>query len=295
MLRSMTAYSRASLTTSLGHFTAEIQSVNRKHLEVNAFLPKELLRFDSEIKKMLNDLVSRGQINLKIFATFDQQAPVVVIPNLPLVRQMKAAWDQIAKELNLDAARGFTLEMLADQEDVLLYEENLQDEELYRVAIKNVVELALKDLIAMKIREGVALQQDISLRLNNLRRCIGLIADKTPGATQKYRQKLIERLEELLSGCVENEERILREVAVFAEKIDISEEVTRFQSHLDQINALLEGSASSVGKTLEFFLQELNREANTVGSKSSDVEISRLVIEIKSELEKIREQIQNVE
>lgn len=295
MLRSMTAYSRASLTTSLGHFTAEIQSVNRKHLEVNAFLPKELLRFDSEIKKMLNDQVSRGQINLKIFATFDQQAPVVVIPNLPLVRQMKAAWDQIAKELNLDAGRGFTLEMLADQEDVLLYEENLQDEELYRLAIKNVVELALKDLIEMKIREGVALQQDISLRLNNLRRCIGLIADKTPGATQKYRQKLIERLEELLSGCVENEERILREVAVFAEKIDISEELTRFQSHLDQINALLEGSASSVGKTLEFFLQELNREANTVGSKSSDVEISRLVIEIKSELEKIREQIQNVE
>lgn len=291
----MTAYSRASLTTPLGHFTVEIQSVNRKHLEINALLPKELLRFDGDIKKILNELISRGQINLKIFATFDQQAPVTVKPNLPLVRQIKAAWDLIAKELNLKTDGGCTLEMLASQEDVLLYGENLQDEEQYRIAIKRVVALSLKDLLEMKIREGIALQRDICARLDCLQRCIERIAEKVPGATQKYRQKLLERLEEVLPGCVENEERILREVAVFAEKVDISEEVIRFRSHLVQVNDLLQSETSSVGKTLEFFLQELNREVNTVGSKSSDVEISRLVIEIKSELEKIREQIQNVE
>lgn len=296
MLKSMTAYGRGSALTPLGRFVAEIQSVNRKYLEINTALPRELMRFEIDVKKWAAAQIFRGQVNIRIFAHFDKVAPVAVTPNLPLVRQLKAAWDKIAEELGIPENRGFSLSMLAKENDVLVFEEDLKEESQYRGALQSAIEEALKYLMEMKAREGTELQRDIASRLEKMRQWIGRIAEKAPGATSKYRQKLIERLEEVLPGSVENEERILREVCVYAEKIDIAEELTRFESHLKQFNDLMiSGTVGSVAKTLEFLLQELNREVNTIGSKSSDVDVSHLVVDIKSELERIREQIQNVE
>lgn len=293
MLKGMTAYGRGSFQSEIGHFIAEIQSVNRKFLDIQIQLPKELIRFEAELRRYLIPHMARGQVSLKIFATFDDMIPVVVHPNLPLARQLKGAWDRIAAELGVPAKK-FDLSLLAKEDEIISFESNLHDEQLYHDALLQVVKDAMKGFQEMKRMEGAALQQDIGSRIAKMKDILSMIQEKAPTATKKYREKLLARLEELLPGSVENDERVYREVAIFAEKVDIAEEVTRFSYHLKHALELLD-SKDSVGKTFEFVIQEMNREANTIGSKSSDLEITRNVIDIKSELEKIREQIQNVE
>lgn len=294
MLKSMTAYGRASHVSTLGHFIVEIQSLNRKHLEMNILLPKELLRFDADIKKWIAGQVGRGQINVKLSVAFDQVSPFVVTPNINLAKQIKAAWDAIAAELQVPADKGFTLSMLSEEKELLSYEEVVLDEEAYRKVLHEVISDALNKLLAMKLREGESLYQDIARRLDKIALILKDIAVKAPNATERFRQRLLERLQEVLGGTIEHEERLLREVCVFAEKIDIAEELTRLDSHLKQVSLLLSDD-QAIGKTLEFLVQEMNREINTISSKSSDIDISRWTVEVKSELERIREQIQNIE
>lgn len=294
MLKSMTAYGRAHLRSKIGYFTIEIHSVNRKFLEVSVQTPRELNRFDIEIKKWLLPYITRGQVTIKITATFENTTPFLIHPDLSLARQLKSAWLEIATELGMDQNE-FSLSLISRVEGLLKSEENLQEEDYYRQALKEVFEEVLNKFTEMKIQEGLVLQQDIINRIQIIRLVLDSIVKKVPGATLKYRNKLMNRLNELLPEHTENEERILREVALFAEKIDIVEEITRFTFHLTHFEELIHSALPSVGKTLEFVLQELNREINTIGSKSSDIEIARSVIEIKSELERIREQIQNVE
>lgn len=289
----MTAYARASLKTKLGQFVVEIQSVNRKFLEVNTVLPKEFVRFDTEIKKWIGELISRGQVNFKLFVNFDQLAPTTIQPNLNLARQMKQAFDLIAKDLGLKSE--FTLDLIKDQKDLILYAEEFENEEEYRLAIKEVVHLALSDLVKMKRLEGQTLLADIETRTHYLKTSMEQIEQLAGDAVEKQREKLIKKLNEIQPGFLENEDRLLKEICLFAEKVDISEEITRFKSHIDQFLDLLNSNHDTIGKTLEFIIQEMNRETNTIGSKASDINISKLVIGIKSELEKIREQIQNVE
>ena len=294
MLKSMTAYGRGVLTAPLGQFVVEIQSVKRKHLEIQVSLPRELAQFDIELKKWLGLVVARGQVAVKVSAAFQGPVPFVVRPNLSLARQLKDAWDQIAQELQLDE-NAFSLALLRGTEDLLSFEENRAEEEHYRQLLKQSFEMALKSFTQMKEQEGAVLQNDILGRLEKMRISLSSIEVKAPHATSRHREKLIARLEEILPGRIENEERILREIALFAEKIDITEEITRFKCHLTHAEELIHSGERSVGKTLEFLVQELNREANTIGSKSSELEIARAVIDIKSELERIREQIQNIE
>lgn len=295
MLKSMTAYGRARIKADVGHIVVDIQSINRKHLEINVLLPKELDHFDIEIKKWLMPFIFRGTVSVKIAASFENKVPFTVRPNLPLALQIKEAWDQIADHLKTNHGGEFDLSLLARVEDILIIEENRENEGVYRDALKHAIDAALKGFMQMKIHEGAILQTDIADRILKIHHLMKRIEERTPQASQKYRAKLIDRLEEILPGSAENEERILREVAVFAEKIDITEEVTRFFCHLARFEEFMQSEASSVGKTLEFILQELNREVNTIGSKSADLDISHFVIDIKSELERIREQIQNIE
>jgi len=293
MLKSMTAYARASLKKSIGQFVVEIQSVNRKFLEINSALPHELLRFDGEIKKWIGESISRGQINVRLFVDFAHSSPITVRPNLPLTRQIKLAWDKIAEDLNIPA--NFSLNLLKDEKGVLLFNEEFDDEEVYHVAIKETVDSALHELMKMKLTEGKELLKDIKSRHEKLANSIEQIELLAYDATAKYRERLINKINEVVPGFIENEERVLREVCLFAEKVDIAEEITRYKSHLKQFSDLLNSDSGTIGKTLEFLVQEINRETNTIGSKASNVEVSRLVIEIKTELERIREQIHNVE
>lgn len=291
----MTAFGRKSLTAELGRFVIEIQSVNRKHLEINVMLPKEFMRFDVDMRNWISARVTRGQINVKVSIATTKESPLTVSPNLPLIRQYKAAWDQIQDELSLQADDGAFITLLNRDTGIFLNEENLKDEAAYHTALKLAVDQALDELMGMKLKEGAVLQKDLSSRVDKLGKWIAEIAAKAPGATQRYRQKLLERMIEVLENLSEVDERILKEVAIYAEKIDIAEEIVRFNSHLDQFVNLIGSESESIGKTLEFLIQELHREINTIASKSSDLEVSRLVIDCKSELERVREQIQNVE
>lgn len=295
MLKSMTAYGRANVVSPLGHFSVEIQSVNRKHLEINTSLPNEFLRFDSDLKKWISAVVGRGQVNVKVSVYFEETSPQTVLPNLGLALQIQKAWEELSRQLRFRMDDQGLVRVLASNEKILLYGDELQDEAGYKEILQQVVEEALKHLLLMKDREGKALYEDVSGRIEILYNSIRLIAEKAPGATTRYYEKLKERIQEALGASIENEERILREVCVYADKIDIAEEITRFNSHLTQIGNLLKSEDRAIGKTLEFMLQELNREINTIGSKSSDVDVSRHVIIVKTELERIREQIQNIE
>jgi uncharacterized protein (TIGR00255 family) len=291
----MTAYGRSNVISPLGRFTVEIQSVNRKHLEINNFLPMEFLRFDADIKKWISESVGRGQVNVKVSVAFEKSSPLKAIPNIALGAQILDAWEKLAQSLKLNLDEKDLFKILSQTKDILLFDQDMQNEEDYKKILKQVVEEALKLLVSMKHKEGQTLSEDISKRIEILSKAIKQIAEKAPGATTRYREKLKERLEEVLTGSIENEERLLREVCVYADKIDITEELTRFDSHLEQMKHLLKSPIQSLGKTLEFMIQELNREINTIGSKSSDIDVSRCVIEIKTELERIREQIQNIE
>lgn len=297
MLKSMTAYGRASIVSDLGRFSVELQSVNRKHLEIHTFLPAELLRYDSDVKKWIAAVVARGQVNVKLLVKFDQKSPLTVTPNVALIGQIRTAWEDIAEDLNLALDPITLVNILSRQEGVLLYDQDIQDEALYRDVLQQVISEALEKFIQMKTIEGQALFNDIMGRVDKLAEWIQEIAAKAPGATARYRQRLLEALNEVMqSESSANDERLLREVCVYADRIDIAEELTRFDSHLKQVYQLLRSqNVQGVGKTMEFLVQELNREINTISSKSSDVDVAKLVINIKTELERIREQIQNVE
>lgn len=295
MLRSMTAYGRATKETSIGRITAEIQSVNRKHLEVAVTLPRELLRFDVEVKKWVSAVVGRGQITVKFNVVFNQNIPLSVAANVPLALKIQEASQELTAALGLSSSHDLTLSLLAQQPSILLFDEKMEDEDTYRELLREVFNLALKSFLNMKAQEGHAIFIDISHRLGILHQEIKQIAHYAPQATKRYRERLSERLKELSSGTFEDEERIMRELGIFAERVDISEEITLFEAHLRQFSEVISVKNESIAKTLEFLLQEMSREINTIGSKSSELEVSRRVVEMKSTLERIREIIQNVE
>lgn len=296
-LKSMTAFGRGISDFVYGRLIVEIQSVNRRYLEMNISLPRQFNHFEIEIRKKLSASLGRGTINFSLNWQKDESRPLTVIPNLALAKGLNEAWKKLAHELGLMAA--LPLELLTQEKELFLYKEMGADEEIYRLALFDALEKAMLSLDQMKKREGQSLAFDLKSRLHNLNFLMDEVALGAQDAPEKYRKKLIARLEEIFKGNFEQHERIFHEVAIYAEKIDITEEITRFKSHLKQFLQLLnkpfENPTESRGKLLDFLLQELNRECNTIGSKSADIEIIQRVLAIKGELEKIREQVQNIE
>jgi uncharacterized protein (TIGR00255 family) len=292
MIRSMTAFGRAFVEVPLGRFIIEIQSLNKKFLEVQVQMPRELARYELDIKKWVSARVLRGTVSVKVFVEFLGEAPYTVRPNMPLIKQLKSAWHQIAVEFGGTEP---SISLLANHEDIMIYSDVNADENGYKEALQNVMTLALDKFVATREREGKALYDDMSQRLESLTQTISRIEKLSEGTVPTYKKKLEERIKEFADGCLDNEDRILREICLYADRVDISEEITRFRSHVEHFKHVLNGSDQTVGKTLEFIIQEMGREANTMGSKSVDADITRLVVEIKGELERIREQVQNVE
>ncbi len=293
MLRSMTAYGRAVVPTFFGRLSVEIQSVNRRFLEVQVVLPRELSRFEMHVRKWVSAALSRGQVSVRIIAHFDESTPVSPVANVALARQLGAVWKEIADCSGLDGTP--TVAMLAQVPDLIVYEENESGVESYIEDLQVGVESALKELMGMRENEGKALFTDLITRLEAVRQGLKVVESFKGAATDRYRQKLLTRIEELSPGLLDNDERLLREVGVFAEKVDISEELTRLQCHVDQFEAAMRSGNQGVGKTLDFISQEMFREANTVGAKVSDYQAAEAIVNVKSELERIREQLQNVE
>lgn len=290
-LKSMTGFGFASVVVNKAKFEVEIQSVNRRHLEINLSLPESFFRFENEIRKLLGEKIARGQLNFRLRWKSENTSSKEITVDSIKIKALKSAWEQVALETGIKAPLTFDL-----FQDVLRYEEKVEGGE---DCLKEVIALAIVSLDGVKRKEGEILKADFESRLKNLQEAFCKIEINSIGATDHYRQKLKDRLQELFSGHPENEERVLKEVALFAERIDITEEIVRFKMHMEAfyetLQKPLQSSLDSKGKRFEFLLQEMGREINTIGSKTHSKAIAAVVIDVKCDLEKMREQAQNIE
>lgn len=286
----MTAYGRAtSLETGGLTIVMEIHSVNRKMLDVKLLMPKEFLYMDVELRKKIAKEVFRGQVTLKISLQKESNDTSC----LALLKGLKLHWEKVAEGLGFPEGEinlSFLLrEMDRSSTDTLgMSEKQLQEQ------VMETLEKALEPFNKMKEAEGNQIAIDIKGRLENISESVDVIEKNSKSGPEKYRKKLIENLNEILSHSGEDE-RILKEVALFAEKIDVTEELVRLKSHLKQAQELLVEEGKSIGRTFDFLIQEMLREINTIASKCGELSISKETVSVKAELEKIREQVQNIE
>lgn len=283
----MTAFGQASSSQFEGcHWQVEIHSVNRKILDMQIYLAREFLSLDLEIRKIISDSIKRGQITVKIALKRGK----TVLSTVNALKTLKTHWEKIAKGLGYDKeVVGFSF--LLEQGLIAPLE---VESTKPRAILMQTVEKALKLLILMREKEGYTLAKDLEKRLNLLLTAAQKMEKISKQIPEKFRVKLVERIEEALHLKIEDD-RIFREVALFAEKTDITEEIVRLKSHIQQSLHLIHHPEEAVGRTLEFLMQEALREINTIASKSNSLEISELTISAKIELDKIREQLQNIE
>jgi len=292
MLRSMTGFGTADLTTSIGRYGVEIRSLNHRFLEVVVRLPRELSPLEDRIRSLAQGRVLRGRVEIAIMRESYGKRVRTVKVDLDLARTFVTALNDLKQAVGLSGAPD--LAMLAGLPDLVKIEEQKEDLEAGWTAIAEGVRMALDRLVAMREAEGARLSSDLEQRVGRLGQRIEEIERRAPAVVKEYAGRLAKRIEELRGAVPVDEGRVATEMAFFADRCDISEEITRFRGHLVQIRHHLAGDGT-LGRTLEFLVQELGREANTIGSKANDLEISRAVIAVKGELESLREQIQNVE
>jgi len=292
MLRSMTGFGASDLATAAGRYTVEARSLNHRFLEIIVRLPRELAPLEDRIRALVQGRVLRGRVEVAIMRENYGKRLRTVRIDLDLAKAFASALNELKQALELPGSPD--LAMLSALPDLIRIEEQKEDLEAAWTAIAEGVEVALSRLVAMREREGARLASDLGQRVRRLAERADEIERRAPLVVQEHAARLTRRIEELIGMPPVDEGRLAAEVAIFADRSDIAEETTRFRSHLAQMQQMLIGSGAA-GRTLEFLVQELGREANTIGSKANDVEISRAVIAVKGELESLREQIQNLE
>ncbi|MFN0065765.1 MAG: YicC/YloC family endoribonuclease [Chlamydiales bacterium] len=291
-IRSMTAFGQGEALFKEGRFLVVLQSCNRRFLEVNISAPRFLISLENQVREKIASCVTRGQVSCNISCQTEESF-VSVKPNLTLAAQLKLGWELISREVGI--SEPFTLSLIAHEKELFQIEERTEEVSLYQKTLFAALENAIDHLLEEKCREGEKLKKDLLERQKTLFDLVKEIEKSAPRATTKQRERLQQRVDELFAGS-ENEERVLREIVLFAERVDITEELVRFKIHLEHLGSVLaEKNAATKGKKLDFILQELLRETNTIGAKASDVVVSSSVIEMKSELEKMKEQVQNIE
>ena len=293
MLISMTGFGRAESQEGDYTYQAEIRSVNNRFIEINTRLPKAYVDLEQPLKKLIKSHCSRGSISLTISLanSIEGSGEWDVKPNLPLATQYVDALNQIRDSLGLQGE--IDLKSIVGLRDIIKIEPVALDP-AKKDLILNITTEALVSLHKMREEEGKNMQQDLSQRIDAIENHAAEIESRHPEVIKEYQEKLNERIKTLNEGVGLDETRLAQEAALLADRSDITEEMTRLKSHLNQFRSFF-NAKEPIGRKLEFITQEINREVNTTGSKSSDTEVSNRVIEMKSELEKIREQVQNIE
>ncbi|WP_427338541.1 YicC/YloC family endoribonuclease [Caloranaerobacter sp. DY30410] len=293
MIKSMTGFGRGESRDNVRHFVVEIKSVNHRYNDIIIKMPKHLNYIEDRIRKYIKSKISRGRIEVYINLEYMDDSGVKVQVDLPLAKAYKEAVEVLNEKLYIEDK--ITIDLIAKFPDVIKVEKQEEDEDEVWNCLKNGLEEALNKLIEMRIREGQELAKDIKLRAKNIIDIVKTIEARSPEVVLEYKNKLNSRIEELLGDSYElDENKLANEVAFFADKSNIDEEIVRLYSHVNQLISTLDADVP-VGRRLDFLIQEMNREANTIGSKASDIVITNKVVELKSEIEKIREQIQNIE
>lgn len=292
MLKSMTGFGRAVKEIDGYVITFEIKSVNHRYFEFSSRIPRQYGFLDEKLKSFINSRVSRGKVEcfVTIEALNTDSADVVVNNTLA------SAYVKALKELSetYDLKEDFGASTISRFQDVLVVKKADEDEEKLWGYVKSVADEAVDKFIAMREIEGEKMRDDIYSRGQFILDCVSFIEERSPQTVVEYNNKLIERVHEIIGDASLDEARIIQEVAIYADKVAVAEETVRLRSHIDQLNAFI-NSNEPVGRKMDFLIQEINRETNTIGSKANDVDIARKVVDIKAEIEKIREQIQNIE
>ncbi|MDR0596234.1 MAG: YicC family protein [Clostridiales Family XIII bacterium] len=297
MIRSMTGFGRGESSDGVRTAQAEIRSVNHRYGEISVKLPRRYAFAEDAARRVAKAGISRGKadISVSLFSEADEDAAVAV--NTPLVTQYFKGLRDLQK--SYDVTGDITLELLAGMPDVFMPTAAHVDEEAAIAVITAAVGAAVESLNEMRCAEGSKLAADIAARGAAIEKATYIVEEKSRGLPEAYAEKLRVRIAELLGkggGAELAEERIALEAAVFADKSDITEEIVRLRSHIAQLQKFMDGdSGEPLGKKLDFLVQEMNREANTIGSKANDIEVTRVMLDIKGEVEKIREQVQNIE
>lgn len=292
MIKSMTGFGRCEVLKDSRKFTVELKSVNHRYLDVNIRMPKKLNFFETSIRMLLKSYADRGKVD--IFITYEDlsQSQVSVKYNAALAAEYLKYLNQMAEEFSLD--NDVRVSTLSRYPEVFTMEECSEDEDELWNGLKEALEGAFSQFVEMRTKEGERLKEDILLKLDLLSEQIRFIEERSPQIIAEYRTKLEEKMRELLEDTQIDDNRIAAEVILFADKICTDEEVVRLKSHIQHMKETLEES-NGIGRKLDFIAQEMNREANTILSKANDLDISNRAISLKTEIEKIREQIQNIE
>ena len=292
MIKSMTGYGRAQGSFSGGDITVEIKSVNNRYLDCGVKLPRGYAYLEEGVKSQVQKAISRGKVDVFITINAAGADNVKISVNEPVAKGYIDAMHRLVQEYGIQD--DISASAISKFSDVFLVEKQEQDENEVKSAISGVVAEALGAFDAMRTREGEALKSDLLQKAEGILTLVSKVEERSPITVKAYRERLTAKMQEVLEDRQIDEARIIQEAAIYADKVAVDEETVRLRSHVDQLqNMLSEGGV--IGRKLDFLMQEMNREANTIGSKGNDVEQARNVVSIKSELEKIREQIQNIE
>jgi len=291
-LLSMTGYGSAKGSVEGQEITVELKSVNNRYLDCSVRLPRNFLFAEDTVKQAVSAGVSRGKVDVFVSAQASQDSGTVVSVNEELARGYRDAVARIAETLGLES--GLNAFSLARFPDVLTVERCELDKDKAAAALSDITAKAVEEFNAMREREGERLRRDMLGKLETIEGLVSVVEERSPQTVKEYRERLEARLRDILADRSLDEQRVITEAAIFADRTAVDEETVRLRSHIAQFRTMLE-EGSPIGRKMDFLVQEFNRESNTIGSKCSDASLAKVVVDLKSEIEKIREQLQNVE
>jgi uncharacterized protein (TIGR00255 family) len=292
MLKSMTGFGREEGETTLGKVGVEIRSINHRYCDINLKLPRKFSPLEARIKEIIRAEVARGRVDVAVKLDAKGEGKIQLDVDLSLAEQYYRSLQVLKERFQLEGE--ITLEHLAGAKDLITAKEEVEDVEAYWPEIVAVLKQSIRDMDQMKRNEGISLGRDLEQRMERISKLLGEVRIKLPLTLKAYQERFKERLRTLLDGTELDPIRFQQEIASWVERTDITEELVRAESHLTQFRALLVAE-EPVGRKMDFLLQEIHREVNTISSKVNDAEFSQKAVEMKSELEKIREQVQNIE
>lgn len=292
MIRSMTGYGRHQAVVNGWDVTVELKSVNHRYFEYSSRLPRTCGFLDDKLKSYLQQEIARGKVDVYVSLDAVEQADSVVEVNTALAEAYREALDNLA--VDLEVRNDISVMNIARFPDVLTVRKTEANEQEIWNAVQQVAAVALEKFVAMRELEGVRMREDVLSRRETLLEAVSVVEERSPQTVREHMEKVETRMRELLGTATVDEQRLLTEAAIFADKIATAEETVRLRSHLDQLQTLV-NSDEPIGRKLDFLVQEINRETNTIGSKASDLQLAQVVVDMKAEIEKIREQIQNIE
>ncbi len=292
MLKSMTGYGRNEAVTDGKKILVEIKSVNHRYSDYNIKLPRHMGFLEDKIRKYVSSCVTRGKVDIYINVEYYETADKEIILNKEIAKNYIEVLKQLRDEFSLED--DITVSKVAQNPDIFLIERVEEDEDKLWESVKCVLDKALTAFVEMRSREGERIERDLRERIEYMGKLAKQIEERSPQTVKEYSDRLYEKIKEVLDGREIDESRILTEVAIYADKVAVNEETVRLASHFEEFYSIID-SGEPAGRRLDFLIQEINREVNTIGSKAGDIDIAKTVVTLKGEIEKLREQIQNIE